>query len=311
MQVTEILTDHTLMALELRWTPEYPIRFYLDIMDQFDRAGIHWHWHPELEFNVITRGTMEYYVENEHHTLTAGQGIFKNANILHMAQPASHTPDAEMFSGIMDAAFLAPPQSVIYQKYVAPFLGSQGLRSLCLSPQVPWQRQMLDLLRQSYALSQTETGAYELHIHRLMCQVWQAIAEHAQQLPRHDLTAAQRTDQVRAKQMIAFLQTHFREKLTLDQVAQAASVSRNTCLSCFRRVLGLSPMEYLTQRRLEYALHLLLTSDLPVAQVAEACGFGDASYFGKRFRKQMGLTPSQYRHRHPATRQPFPANGDL
>lgn len=95
---------------------------------------------------------------------------------------------------------------------------------------------MLDLLRQSYALSQTETGAYELHIHRLMCQVWQAIAEHAQQLPRHDLTAAQRTDQVRAKQMIAFLQTHFREKLTLDQVAQAASVSRNTCLSCFRRV---------------------------------------------------------------------------
>jgi len=87
MQVTEILTDHTLMALELRGAPEYPIRFYLDIMDQFDRAGIHWHWHPELEFNVITRGTMEYYVENEHHTLTAGQGIFKNANILHMAHP--------------------------------------------------------------------------------------------------------------------------------------------------------------------------------------------------------------------------------
>ena len=140
-----------------------------------------------------------------------------------------------------------------------------------------------------------------------MCQVWQAIAEHAQQLPRHDLTAAQRTDQVRAKQMIAFLQTHFREKLTLDQVAQAASVSRNTCLSCFRRVLGLSPMEYLTQRRLEYALHLLLTSDLPVAQVAEACGFGDASYFGKRFRKQMGLTPLSVpapASRHPAAFPP-------
>lgn len=152
MQVTEILTDHTLMALELRGARNTPFGFTWTSWTQFDRAGIHWHWHPELEFNVITRGTMEYYVENEHHTLTAGQGIFKNANILHMAQPASHTPDAEMFSVIMDAAFLAPPQSVIYQKYVAPFLGSQGLRSLCLSPQVPWQRQMLDLLRQSYAL---------------------------------------------------------------------------------------------------------------------------------------------------------------
>ena len=75
MQVTEILTDHTLMALDLQGAEDYPIRFYLDIMDQFDRAGIHWHWHPAPEFNVVTKGTMEYFVENEHHTLTAGQGI--------------------------------------------------------------------------------------------------------------------------------------------------------------------------------------------------------------------------------------------
>lgn len=297
MQVTEILTDHTLMALELRGSEDYPIRFYLDIMDEFDLRGIHWHWHPELEFNVITRGTMEYYVENEHHTLTAGQGIVKNANVLHMAEPAAHSPDAEMFSVIMDAAFIAPPRSVIYQKYVAPLLGAQGLRSLTLSPDLPWQRQILDDLRQAYALSQTETGAYELHIHRLMCRVWQGIFEHASQLPRHDLTLTQRTDQVRVKAMISYIQAHFREKVTLDQVAQAASVSRNTCLNAFRRVLGLSPIEYLINQRLEHALHLLLTNDLPVAQVAETCGFGDASYFGKAFRKKTGLSPTQYRHR--------------
>lgn len=297
MQVTEILTDHTLMALELRGSEEYPIRFYLDIMDEFDLRGIHWHWHPELEFNVITQGTMEYYVENEHHTLTAGQGIVKNANVLHMAEPAAHSSDAEMFSVIMDAAFIAPPRSVIYQKYVAPLLGAQGLRSLTLSPDLPWQRQILDDLRHAYALSQTETGAYELHIHRLMCRVWQEIFEHASQFPRHDLTLTQRTDQVRVKAMISYIQAHFREKVTLDQVAQAASVSRNTCLNAFRRVLGLSPMEYLTNQRLEHALHLLLTSELPVAQVAEACGFGDASYFGKIFRKKVGLSPTQYRHR--------------
>ena len=125
------------------------------------------------------------------------------------------------------------------------------------------------------------------------------MAEHAQELPRHDLTAGQRTDQVRAKQMMAFLQTHFREKLTLDQVAEAANVSRNTCLTCFRRVLGLSPMEYLLSYRLSQAAHLLLTSDLPVARVAEACGLGDASYFGKCFRRKTGLSPSQYRRETP------------
>lgn len=304
MQVTEILTDHTGMALDLTGTADYPIRFYLDIMDQFDRAGIRWHWHPELEFNVITRGSIEYYVENAHYTLSAGQGILKNANILHMAQPARHTPDAEMFSVIMDAAFIAPVQSLIYRNYVAPLLGSRGLHSLLLSPDLPWQREILDALRQAYALSQTETGAHELHIHRLMCQVWQALAEHAQDLPRQDLTAAQRTDQVRVKEMISYLQAHFAEKVTLDQVAQAANVSRNTCLTCFRRVLDLSPMEYLANQRLDHARHLLLTTHLPIAQVAEACGLPDTSYFGKLFRKKTGLSPTQYRRRQPPEKKP-------
>lgn len=54
--------------------------------------------------------------------------------------------------------------------------------------------------------------------------------------------------------MLTFLQAHYRERLTLDQVAQAANVSRNTCLACFRRVLGLSPMEYLLNHRLEQGL---------------------------------------------------------
>lgn len=42
---------------------------------------------------------------------------------------------------------------------------------------------MLDALRQAYALSQTETGAYELAIHTHMCQVWMAMAEHQEELP--------------------------------------------------------------------------------------------------------------------------------
>ena len=179
----------------------------------------------------------------------------KNAHLLHMAQPASHTPDAAMFSVIMDPAFLAPAGSVIYRKYIAPLLGSQGLGSLVLRPEVPWQRAMLEGLRQAYALSQAETGAYELAIHTHMCQVWMAMAEHQEELPRRALSPAQRTDQVRAKQMLTFLQTHYQERLTLDQVAQAANVSRNTCLACFRRVLGLSPMEYLLNHRLHDKEH--------------------------------------------------------
>lgn len=297
MQVTHIQRDHTLKAVELQSTADYPIRFYLDVMDEFEQTCIHWHWHPELEFNVITRGTIEYYVENEHYTLCAGQGILKNANVLHMAEPAQNTPGAEMFSIIMDAQFIAPARSVIYQKYVAPLEQSQRLMCLPLSPDEPWQREILQALHGAYAQSQAESGPFELHIHRLMCQVWQTLYEHVHLLPERPLSTSELTDQVRIKQMIAYIQTHFAEKITLEDIAAQASISRNSCLNCFRRVLGLSPMEYVIDQRLESALHLLLSSDGTIAETAIACGFGDASYFGKVFRRRLGLTPTQYRER--------------
>ena len=297
MQVTNIQTDHTLMAVDLRPPADHPIRFYLDVMDEFEQACIRWHWHPELEFNVITGGSIEYYVENEHFTLSAGQGILKNANVLHMAEPAQNTPGAEMFSVIMDAQFIAPARSVIYQKYVAPLERSQRLRFLPLSPEEPWQRSILETLREAYRLSQAEEGAYELHIHRLMCEIWQTLSENAHRVPERPLTAAERTDQVRIKQMIGYIQAHFREKLTLDDIAAQANISRSSCLNCFRRVLGMSPMEYVIGQRVERALHLLDSRDLSVAEISDLCGFGDPSYFGKAFRKRTGLTPSGYRER--------------
>ena len=297
MQVTNILTDHTLMAVDLRPSADYPIRFYLDVMDEFEQACIRWHWHPELEFNVITKGSIEYYVDNEHFTLSEGQGILKNANVLHMAEPAQNTPDAEMFSVIMDAQFIAPARSVIYQKYVAPLERNQKLRFLPLFPEEPWQRSILETLREAYRLSQEEEGAYELHIHRLMCQIWQTLSENTYHIPEQPLTSTELTDQIRIKQMIGFIQEHFQEKLTLDDIAAQANISRNSCLSCFKRVLGMSPMEYVIGQRLERALHLLDSAELSIAEISDFCGFGDPSYFGKAFRKRTGLTPSQYRER--------------
>ena len=238
MQVTYIQRDHTLKAVELQSTADYPIRFYLDVMDDFEQTCIHWHWHPELEFNVITRGTIEYYVENEHYTLSAGQGILKNANVLHMAEPAQNTPGAEMFSIIMDAQFIAPARSVIYQKYVAPLERSEKLMCLPLHPEESWQKEILNALHVAYALSQTESGPFELRIHRLMCQVWQLLYEHAHLLPERAKSSSELTDQVRIKQMIGYIQTHFQEKLTLEEIAAQANISRNSCLSCFRREIG-------------------------------------------------------------------------
>ena len=296
MQVTYIQTDHNLMEINCRSTTEYPIRFYLDIMREFEQKFISWHWHPELEFNVVTRGTIQYYVENERYTLSAGEGILKNTNVLHMAEPDANSPDAEMFSVIMDTEFIAPVKSLIYQKYIEGIGQNLRLRCLLFRPGIGWQEEILRHLMEAYRLYLTEEGAFELRIHSLMCQVWQEIAEHYAELPPSQFPNVALTTQIRLKQMITFLQTHYREKITLKQIAASANISQTACLTCFRSMMGTPPVEYLLNYRLEQAAHLLATTELPVAEVGDRCGFEDASYFGKMFRRKTGLSPARYRH---------------
>ncbi len=90
-----------------------------------------------------------------------------------------------------------------------------------------------------------------------------------------------------------FLDANLADKLSLEQVAGAAGLSRYHFLRVFKRAVGLSPHQYRTQRRVELA-RTLLKRGLPIVQVAQECGFTDQAHFTHVFRKTTGVTPCQY-----------------
>ena len=65
----------------------------------------------------------------------------------------------------------------------------------------------------------------------------------------------------------------------------------------FRDASGMTPLDYVHALRLEEAKQKLETGDLPVEAVANDVGYEDASFFGRLFRRKVGLTPAQYRLR--------------
>ena len=75
----------------------------------------------------------------------------------------------------------------------------------------------------------------------------------------------------------------------------------------FAKATGLSPMEYIHTLRLEEAKQMLEAGDLPVEAVANEVGYEDASFFGRLFRRKVGLTPAQYRKRFRGLRQALEA----
>ena len=63
----------------------------------------------------------------------------------------------------------------------------------------------------------------------------------------------------------------------------------------FKEYKGMSPINYLIDRRIQEAQYLLETSNYSIAKIAQAVGFSSQSYFSQVFRKEKGVSPNQYR----------------
>lgn len=97
------------------------------------------------------------------------------------------------------------------------------------------------------------------------------------------------------RKVLDFIDKNYSQPITLEQLADAASMSPKYFCRFFSQMTHRTPMNYLNYQRIEHACYALSTGDLTVTEVAYACGFNDLSYFIKTFRKYKGVTPGQYR----------------
>jgi len=92
-----------------------------------------------------------------------------------------------------------------------------------------------------------------------------------------------------------YIHSHFKEMITLGDVAEFVGFSQNHTSKLFRENLGICFKEYLTNLRLQCAEHFLLLSDDPITDIAYSSGFGSLSQFIHVFQKKHNVSPLQYR----------------
>lgn len=91
------------------------------------------------------------------------------------------------------------------------------------------------------------------------------------------------------------------EEATVAGVAKEMNLSRSQCSKLFSKVYGLSPRQYVSQQKLKLAKELLVTTHLPMTDIAEKLGFQSASHFSRQFRRWTGQSPSEFKPRHHST----------
>jgi len=127
------------------------------------------------------------------------------------------------------------------------------------------------------------------------------------------VTGKQTSDRVivRCQEWVA---DHYAEAAPVTAMARLSGLSERTFTRRFVKATGMSPLDYVHALRLEEAKQILETSDLPVEAVALEAGYQNNGFFGRLFRRRVGMTPAQYRRRwgnlHTLLRRPEAAVGD-
>lgn len=123
-----------------------------------------------------------------------------------------------------------------------------------------------------------------LAVHELLARMALALGKAA---PEQESGAV---DQARA-----YIEDHFAEQVSVEDLAQEVSLSTSQLIRLFKRQLGTTPHSYLLRHRITRAKELLAETSLPVSEIARAVGFASDSNFSYRFGQMVGQSPSSYR----------------
>ena len=92
-----------------------------------------------------------------------------------------------------------------------------------------------------------------------------------------------------------YIDQHFKEALTLDQLAEEGHMNKYYLSHAFKREYGISPINYMISKRIEESKYLLAETDLSLSQISQLLGFSSLSYFSQVFRKTQSMPPMEYR----------------
>ena len=260
------------------------------------------HNHSAIEFVFIKRGIFDVGVNKKRIRALPGDLVLCHSQSIHSIEPQGE--EAGVYYVLkFSSSFLF----TMFQKnsipYVLPFLKAHGDDIVYFpSDTMPaemrrvWETMIREYEANSptcFAMLRLLACEFLLLCSRMLEQTRKADA----QMANGDAATPELSD--RAVKLITdnvnYINGHFHLPLTASECAAQAHLSYGHYAKLFRSVMGKSFKEYLTSLRMTKAYNMLLSSDLPVSEVALACGYENFSYFIAEFKKVYHITPSQLR----------------
>ena len=230
------------------------------------------HWHEHLEIHFAKRGSFKMIWNNRTHILKENECAIVNANELHegagtncddcviMIHPSFFEGNHIIFSHLLC-------DDVVSELVLKLFEELENKLDMNDFAVKGYTYQLVTYLCRNYSVAQISEGNYRA------------------------ITEKHRT----VNRIIEYINTHFYEDITTRQLADAVHLSQSHFCHIFKEITDKSAKEYLINVRIGHATVLLQNTDMNMTEIAFACGFFDANYFSRAFRKVKGMNPTEYK----------------
>ncbi len=299
MQTYNIPLNKDRKELTSHGSKEFPIAIYETELKKNILGYVPWHWHEELQFCYVLRGSVDFHINSQVITLTSDQGLFIAPNILHMAD--STDPAATYVCLDVKPVFLSSfSDSIISRRYIYPIINSSAFSYWIFPGNEPYETEIIDKMKQIYADYKKKAVGYEIDIHITLLALWKIMFLHMQAQEDRRPAVSFQKDNERIKQIMSYIHEHFSSPITLDEIAEHVALSKNECCRAFKKYMGHSIFQYIISYRISRSEELLLTTNWPVSVIANICGFNSSSYYIDKFKAEKGMTPGEYRSATPS-----------
>lgn len=253
------------------------------------------HYHDFVEVVFILNGLGTQVLEGNEYQVSAGDVFVLQGHQRHYFKDAGHVEIVNlMFDGINTPGLIS-----------AKIRQLEGYKALfILEPRYRGTHHFKNMLR----LTRNELAAIEVilntmfHEQQHQQEGYELILAHRLEelvilLSRHysSIETGRANVLVRIGQVIDYIENNFQENITILALSEKACMSKRNFMRIFKGAVGMSPISYLSQVRLQKARMMLRESNDQIAIISLKCGFTNSNYFIKCFKKSYGVTPFKFR----------------
>lgn len=245
------------------------------------------HWHEELELLYPLNGESDITIEGKKYRLLKKHLIAVESCQVHSTRSYKET---SMYLCVH-----------ILKKHMQAFFPDIELyRIHCYPEEITDERfpAYLEICRMMETLTRIyieDATAFQLEAQGIVFQILARLIRDFSVNAAPELAATDVLTRQRIQQIIAYVEEHFREPLTLSDISSHIGMSREYFCRFFKKNMGTSFLNYLNETRLAHIYGDLITTDAPIAEVMENNGFTNQKLFNRAFKELYGCPPSLVR----------------